>query len=81
MPAAIFAFTMGFFTFIGLAVPSLGLRVVFLFSSDPALVAAVGLPSKTASADTENQFTPSAANLDQWHNGHASDLAISRRMK
>ncbi|MBL7181388.1 MAG: hypothetical protein ISS65_14465 [Desulfobacterales bacterium] len=65
MPAAIFRFAMGFFAFIGAAIPSLGFRVIFSFSSDPALVAAVGLPSKAASAYTENQFTPSAANLHQ----------------
>jgi hypothetical protein len=52
MPAAIFAFTMGFFTFIGLAVPSLGLRVIFSFSSDPARVAAVSLSPEASSADT-----------------------------
>jgi hypothetical protein len=29
MPAAIFGFTMGFFTFIGSAIPSLGFTVIF----------------------------------------------------
>jgi hypothetical protein len=65
MPTAIFGFAMGFFPFIGLAIPSLGFTVIFSFSSDPAWIAAVGLSSKAASAETENQFTPSAANLDQ----------------
>ena len=65
MPAAIFGFAVGFFPFIGSAVPSLGFTVIFSFSSDSAMVAAVGLSSKAASTDTENQFTPSAADLDQ----------------
>jgi hypothetical protein len=65
MPAAIFGFAVGLFPFIGLAVPSLCLAVIFSFSSDPAWITAVGLPSKAASADTENQLTPSTANLNQ----------------
>jgi hypothetical protein len=65
MPAAIFGFTVIFLTFIGLAVPSLCLTVIFSFSSDPAWITTVGLPSEAASADTENQVAPSATNLDQ----------------
>jgi len=65
MPAAIFGFAVGFFSFIGLTIPTLGLTVTFSFSSDPALIAAVSLSPETAPANTENQITPSAANLDQ----------------
>ena len=53
-----------FFTFIGLAVQSLGFTVIFSFSSDPAWITAVGLSSEAASADTESQVTPPATNLD-----------------
>jgi hypothetical protein len=36
MSAAIFGFAMGFFAFIGSAIPSLGFTVIFSFSQDPA---------------------------------------------
>jgi hypothetical protein len=65
MPAAIFSFTMGFFTLIGSAVPSLGFTVIFSFSRDPAWITAVSLSPEASPADTEGQPTPSAANLDQ----------------
>jgi hypothetical protein len=65
MPATIFGFAMGFFTFIGLAIPSLGFTVIFSFSRDPAWITAVGLSPEASPADTESQPTPSAVNLDQ----------------
>jgi hypothetical protein len=65
MPTAIFGLAVGLFPFIGLAVPSLCLTVIFSFSGNPAWITAVGLPSEASSANTENQLTPSAANLDQ----------------
>jgi len=65
VPAAIFGFAMGFFTFIGSAIPSLGFTVIFSFSRDPAWITAVSLSPEASPADTENQPTPSAVNLDQ----------------
>jgi hypothetical protein len=65
MPAAIFGFAMGFFTFIGSAIPSLGFTVIFSFSRDPAWITAVSLSPEASPADTEGQPTPSAVNLDQ----------------
>jgi hypothetical protein len=65
MPAAIFGFAMGFFTFIGSAIPSLGFTVIFSFSRDPAWITAVSLSPEASPADTERQPTPSAVNLDQ----------------
>jgi len=81
MPAAIFGFAVGFFTFVGSAIPSLRFTVIFSFTSNPARVAAVSLSPKASPADTENQTAPSAVNLDQQQNGYASGLANSRRMK
>jgi len=81
MPAAIFGFAMGFFTFIGSAVSSLGFTVIFSFSRGPAWIAAVSLSPEASPTDTENQPAPSAMNLDQQQNGYASGLANSRRMK
>jgi hypothetical protein len=81
MPATVFGFTVGFFTFGGSAIPSLCFVVIFSFSRDPARVAAVSLSPEASSANTENQSAPTAANLDQQQNGHASVLAISRRMQ
>jgi hypothetical protein len=80
MPATVFGFTVGFFTFGGSAIPSLCFTMFFSFSGDPARVTAVGVPPKASPADTENQSAPPAANLNQQQNGHASVLAISRRM-
>jgi len=65
MPAAIFGFAMSFFTFIGSAIPSLGFTVIFSFSRNPAWITAVSLSPEASPADTENQPTPSAVNLDQ----------------
>jgi hypothetical protein len=65
MPAAIFGFAVGFFTFIGSAIPSLRFTVIFSFSGYPACIAAVSLSPEASPADTENQPAPSAANLDQ----------------
>jgi hypothetical protein len=81
MPAAIFSFSVGFFPFIGLTVPSLGFTVIFSFSSDPAWIATVSLSPEASSADTESQPAPSTVNLHQQQNGHASGIANSRRMK
>jgi len=65
MPATIFGFAMGFFTFIGSAIPPLRFTVIFSFSRDPAWITAVNLSPEASPADTEGQPTPSAANLDQ----------------
>jgi hypothetical protein len=65
VPAAIFGLAVVFFTFIGAAIPSLRQTVIFLFSRDPARFAAVCLAPETSPADTENQATPSALNLDK----------------
>jgi hypothetical protein len=81
MPAAIFGVTVGFFTFVGLAIPPLRFTVIFSFPGNPAQVAAVSLAPETSPADTKNQAAPPTANLDQQQNGHASVLAISRRMQ
>jgi len=80
MAATIFGFAVGFFTFVGLAIPSLRFTVIFSFSGNPARIAAVSLSPEASPADTENQAAPPAANLDQQQNRHASVLAISRRM-
>ena len=80
MPAAIFGFAVGFFTFDGPAIPSLRFTVIFSFTSNPARVAAVSLSPEASPADTEDQAAPAAANLDQQQNAYASVLAISRRM-
>jgi hypothetical protein len=79
--AAVFGFAVGFFTFVSSAIPSLRFAVIFSFSGNPARIAAVSLSSKTSPADTENQTAPPATNLDQQQDGHASVLAISRRMQ
>jgi hypothetical protein len=81
MPAAIFGFAVGLFPFIGLAVPSLCLAVIFSFSGCPTCIAAVSLPPEASPADTENQSAPSAPNLDQQQDAHTSVIAISRRMQ
>jgi len=81
MPATIFGFTVGFFTFVGSAIPSLRFTVTFSFPGNPARIAAVSLSPEASPADTENQTAPSAMNLDQQQNAHASVLAISRRMQ
>jgi hypothetical protein len=65
MPAAIFGSAMGFFTFIGSAIPSLRFTVIFSFSRDPAWITAVSLSPEASPADTEGQPTPSTVNLDQ----------------
>jgi hypothetical protein len=65
MPASIFGFAVGFFTFVGLAIPSLRFTVIFSFPGNPARVTAVSLAPETSPADTEDQSAPSAANLDQ----------------
>jgi len=65
MPAAIFGFAMGFFTFIGSPIPSLGFTVIFSFSRDSAWITAVSLSPEASPADTKNQPAPSAVNLDQ----------------
>jgi len=65
MPAAIFGFAMSFFTFIGSAIPSLRITVIFSFSRDPAWITAISLPPEASPANTESQSTPAAANLDQ----------------
>jgi hypothetical protein len=64
MPATIFGFSMGFLTFIGSAIPSLGFTVIFSFSRDPAWITAVSLSPEASPADTKSQPTPSAMNLD-----------------
>jgi hypothetical protein len=81
MPAAVFVFTVGFLTFGGSAVPSLRFTVIFSFSRDPARGTAAGLSPEAGPADTENHAAPTAVNFDQQQNGHASVLAISRRMQ
>jgi hypothetical protein len=81
MPATIFSFAVGFFTFVGLAIPPLRFTVIFSFPGNPARVTAVNLSPEASPADTENQSAPSAINLDQQQNAHASVLAISRRMQ
>jgi len=81
MSAAIFGFAMGFFTFIGSAIPSLDFTVIFSFSGCPTCIAAVSLPPEASPADTENQSAPSAPNLDQQQDAHTSVIAISRRMQ
>jgi len=65
MPATIFAFAVGFFTFVGLAIPPLRFTVIFSFPGNPARVTAISLSPEASPADTENQSAPSAANLDQ----------------
>jgi hypothetical protein len=54
MPATIFGFTMGFFTFGGSAISSLRFTVIFSLSRDPARGTAIGLSPEASSADTEN---------------------------
>jgi hypothetical protein len=65
IPAAIFGFAVGFFTFLGSAIPSLCLAAISSFAGQSAQIAAVSLPSEASPADTENQPAPSAVNLDQ----------------
>jgi hypothetical protein len=65
VPTTIFGFAMGFFTFVGSAIPSLGFTVIFSFSLDPAWIAAVSLSPEASPTDTERQPAPSAVNLDQ----------------
>ena len=65
MPAPIFSFAVGSFAFIGLAVLSLCLAVIFSFSRNSAWIAAVCLTPEARPADTKSHPTPSAANLDQ----------------
>jgi hypothetical protein len=52
MPAAVFGFAVGFFTFVGLAIPSLRFTVIFLFPGNPARGAAVSLSPEAGPADT-----------------------------
>jgi hypothetical protein len=65
MPAAIFGFAVGFFTFVGLAIPPLRFTVIFSFPGNPAWITAISLSPEASPADTESQPTPSAADLDQ----------------
>jgi hypothetical protein len=81
MPAAVFGFAVGFFTFVGSAIPSLRFTVIFSFSGCPTCIAAVSLPPEASPADTENQSAPSAPNLDQQQDARTSVIAISRRMQ
>jgi len=65
IPAAIFGFAVGFFTFLGSAIPSLRFTVIFSFPGQPAWIAAISLSPEASPAETEYQPAPSAANLDQ----------------
>jgi hypothetical protein len=65
MPAAIFGFAVGFFTFVGLAIPPLCFTVIFSFPGNPARIAAVSLAPEASPADTEDQAAPPTAYLDQ----------------
>jgi hypothetical protein len=65
IPAAIFGFAMGFFTFIGSTIPPLGFTVIFSFSRDSAWITAVYLSSEASPTDTKSQSAPSAVNFDQ----------------
>jgi hypothetical protein len=53
------------FALFGPAIFSLCFAMVFALSRTTAFVAAIGLSSKTASADTKTEITPSTLNKNQ----------------
>jgi len=50
MPAAIFGFAVGFFTFLGSAIPSLRFTVIISFPGQPAWSAAISLSPEASPA-------------------------------
>jgi len=63
MPATIFGLTVGFFTFFGLPISSLGLAMIFLSAGEPTLVATVGLAPKATPTNAKCDIAPSAVEL------------------
>jgi hypothetical protein len=63
IPATIFGLTVGFFTFFGLPISSLGLAMIFSPARDPALFATVGLAPKATPTNAKCYIAPSALEL------------------
>jgi len=63
MPATIFGLAVGFFTFFGLSIFSLGLAMIFSPARDPALLATVGLAPKAMPTNAKRYSAPSASDL------------------
>jgi hypothetical protein len=80
MPATVFGFTVGFFTFFGLPISSLGLAMTFSPTRDPAPFATVGLTPKATPTNAKCYCTPSTSDLKRQQNRHASGLANDRKM-
>jgi hypothetical protein len=65
VPTAVFRFTVGLFTLLGLTIFSLGFTMIFALSCDAAFIATVGLSSPATPTDTKNQITPPASDYAQ----------------
>jgi len=63
IPTTIFGLTVGFFTFFGLPISSLGLAMIFTPPRDPAPFATVGLAPKATPTNAKRYRAPSASDL------------------
>jgi len=61
----IFGLAVGFFSFFGLPISSLGLAMIFSSAAEPTLIAAVGLAPEATPANTKRQIAPSTSELKQ----------------
>jgi hypothetical protein len=63
--ATIFGLTVGFFSFFGLPISSLGPTMIFSSAGELARVTTVGLAPKATPTNTKRQIAPSASELKQ----------------
>jgi len=80
VPTAVFGLAVRPLAFFGLTIPPLGFAVYFSPGGQSAFIAAASLSPPAAPANTEKQATPSALNLEQRQDGHASELVNAGSM-
>ena len=80
MPTTVFGLAVGFFAFVGLPIPSLGLAMIFAPAIQPTRITTVGLAAKAAPTNAKYDIAPSASALKRKQNRHASGLANDRKM-